>query len=249
MLFNSYEFIFGFLPLTLAAYCFLGQMVSPRAALLWLTTASLFFYGWWDPAYLVLLTASILFNFSIGFLLTRAAQESRPSRRPLLVFGVMANLGLLGYYKYSEFFSVNLEALTALATYSSPVFAAAADGAPLSALEAWTGVLAYTLQLYFDFSGYSDMAVGLSWMFGIILPFNFNSPYKAVNIIDFWRRWHMSLSAFLRTYLYFSLGGNRLGKLRRYINLFLYYAAGWSVARRGLDLRRVGGSTRRLLGR
>jgi alginate O-acetyltransferase complex protein AlgI len=101
--------------------------------------------------------------------------------------------------------------------------------------EAWIGALAYTFQLYFDFSGYSDMAIGLSWMLNIRLPFNFNSPYKARNISDFWRRWHMTLSAFLRDYLYIALGGNRRGKLRRYLNLFLtmllgglWHGASWT---------------------
>src|SRR6185295_4237272 len=99
----------------------------------------------------------------------------------------------------------------------------------------WGGALAYTFQLYFDFSGYSDMAIGLSRMFGVRLPLNFDSPYKAVNIIDFWRRWHMTLSRFLRDYLYFPLGGNRRGKARRYLNLMitmllggLWHGAGWT---------------------
>ena len=78
--------------------------------------------------------------------------------------------------------------------------------------QAWIGALAYTFQLYFDFSGYSDMAIGISLMFGIFLPLNFNSPYKAASIIDFWRRWHMTLSRFLRDYLYIPLGGNRRGR-------------------------------------
>jgi hypothetical protein len=84
---------------------------------------------------------------------------------------------------------------------------------------AWGGVLAYAFQLYFDFSGYSDMAIGISLMFGIRLPLNFDSPYKAANIVDFWRRWHMTLSRFLRDYLYVPLGGNRKGPVRRYVNL------------------------------
>jgi D-alanyl-lipoteichoic acid acyltransferase DltB (MBOAT superfamily) len=92
--------------------------------------------------------------------------------------------------------------------------------------EAWFGALAYTLQLYFDFSGYSDMAVGLSLLFGVWLPFNFNSPYKATSIIDFWRRWHMTLSRFLRDYLYIPLGGNKLGPTRRYINIGITMALG-----------------------
>ncbi|MFZ6843199.1 MBOAT family O-acyltransferase [Undibacterium sp. RuTC16W] len=104
-----------------------------------------------------------------------------------------------------------------------------------SLLVAWGGVLAYTFQLYFDFSGYSDMAIGLSRLFGIRLPLNFNSPYKAVNIIDFWRRWHMTLSRFLRDYLYIALGGNQKGPVRRYANLMitmvlggLWHGAGWN---------------------
>ncbi|MBC7404196.1 MAG: MBOAT family protein [Cytophaga sp.] len=104
-----------------------------------------------------------------------------------------------------------------------------------SLLIAWGGVLAYTFQLYFDFSGYSDMAIGLSRMFGIKLPLNFNSPYKASSIIDFWRRWHMTLSRFLRDYLYIALGGNKKGEVRRYVNLMvtmvlggLWHGAGWN---------------------
>jgi alginate O-acetyltransferase complex protein AlgI len=96
----------------------------------------------------------------------------------------------------------------------------------LTFTEAWFAALAYTMQLYFDFSGYSDMAVGLSLMLGIWLPFNFNSPYKSCNIIDFWRRWHITLSRFLRDYLYIPLGGNRKGKYRKYINLLLTMALG-----------------------
>ena len=107
------------------------------------------------------------------------------------------------------------------APYSGGVFNAVADGATPNILEAWIGALAYTLQLYFDFSGYSDMALGISKLFNIDLPINFNSPYKAPNIIEFWRRWHMSLSTFLRDYLYFPLGGNRRGELRRYFNLLV----------------------------
>ena len=100
---------------------------------------------------------------------------------------------------------------------------------------AWQGALAYTLQLYFDFSGYTDMAIGLARMFGVKLPVNFNSPYKAPRIIDFWRRWHMTLSRFLRDYLYIPLGGNRKGPARRYLNLMLtmllgglWHGAGWT---------------------
>src|SRR5690606_25210575 len=106
-----------------------------------------------------------------------------------------------------------------ISPYADAVFDAADSGVALDRSEAWLGPLAYTFQLYFDLSGYSDMALGLSWMFNIRLPFNFDSPYRATSISEFWRRWHMSLSAFLRDYLYIALGGNRLGAIRRYATL------------------------------
>ena len=119
-----------------------------------------------------------------------------------------------------------------LSPLAAPVFAA---GAHPQWIEAWVGVLAYTFQLYFDFSGYSDMAIGLSQLFGVKLPLNFNSPYKAADISDFWRRWHMTLSRFLRDYLYLPLGGNRHGAMRRYRNLMLtmllgglWHGAAWT---------------------
>ena len=128
-----------------------------------------------------------------------------------------------------------------MASYASPVFAAAAAGEPLTVLEAWGGALAYTFQLYFDFSGYSDMAIGLGCVFGLKLPLNFASPYKARSIVEFWRRWHMTLSAFLRDYLYIPLGGNRHGRLRRYGNLVatmllggLWHGAAWTFVFWGL---------------
>src|SRR6202044_1375055 len=114
-------------------------------------------------------------------------------------------------------------------------FACVQSGAAPSFDHAWIGALAYTFQLYFDFSGYSDMAIGISLMFGIFLPLNFNSPYKAANIIDFWRRWHMTLSQFLRDYLYIPLGGNQHGSFLRYVNLMitmllggLWHGAAWT---------------------
>lgn len=122
-----------------------------------------------------------------------------------------------------------------LASYASPVFALGNDAGQLGTIEAWTGALTYTLQLYFDFSGYCDMAIGISLMFNINLPLNFASPYKAANIIEFWRCWHMTLSHFLRDYLYIPLGGNRHGSWRRYLNLFitmllggLWHGANWT---------------------
>jgi alginate O-acetyltransferase complex protein AlgI len=122
-----------------------------------------------------------------------------------------------------------------LGQYADLVFTATQNGATPMFCLAWFGILAYAFQIYFDFSGYSDMAVGISLCFGILLPINFNSPYQAVSIIDFWRRWHISLSTFLRDYLYIGLGGNRRGPVRRYINLFttmllggLWHGASWT---------------------
>jgi len=334
MLFNSPEFIYLFLPIVLTGFFWLAR-ASHRIAATWLTAASLFFYGWWNPAYLGLLLASIFFNYGMGVVLAGEAVKPEAQRRTyLLVIAVSANLVLLGYYKYANFFldsanaalgtdwefaeiilplgisfftftqiaflvdawrgiarefnfihyslfvtyfphliagpvlhhkemmpqfgrpetyRVNWENLAVgltiftlglckkvwladgVAPYATPVFAAAQAGEPISFLAAWGGTLAYTLQLYFDFSGYSDMAIGLSRMFGVNLPLNFNSPYQALNIIDFWRRWHMTLSRFLRDYLYFALGGNRKGKLRRHLNLMatmllggLWHGAGWT---------------------
>ena len=122
-----------------------------------------------------------------------------------------------------------------IAYYVGPVFESAAGGGHPGMAEAWIGALCYAFQIYFDFSGYSDMAIGLSRLFGVTLPLNFSSPYKSVNIIEFWRRWHMTLSRFLRDYLYIPLGGNRMGKGRRYFNLMatmllggLWHGAGWT---------------------
>ena len=124
-----------------------------------------------------------------------------------------------------------------VAHFATPVFVAADAGLAVSPTDAWLGSLAFSLQLYFDFSGYSDMAIGIARAFGIKLPLNFDSPYKARSIVDFWRRWHMTLSRFLRDYLYFPLGGNRKGKARRYVNLMatmllggLWHGAGWNFA-------------------
>ncbi len=344
MLFSSFEFIFVFLPLTLAAYLFLRARGLSSASQLWLVVASLFFYGWWNPVYLGLIIPSLVVNFAIGWALSRhypkvrtndgpANPEQRFDRR-LLIAGIVFNLALLGYFKYAAFVVDNVAALagtdwvvgnialplaisfftfqkiaylmdayrgqaprygflqyclfvlffpqliagpivhhsevipqflktrrrwlnltdlsvgltifaiglfkkTCLADTMAPVanqvFAAADGGGVISLIDAWTGALAYTFQLYFDFSGYTDMAIGAARLFGIRLPLNFNSPYKATSIIDFWRRWHMTLSRFLRDYVYFSLGGSRKGPLRRYLNLMatmllggLWHGAGWT---------------------
>ncbi len=123
-------------------------------------------------------------------------------------------------------FAIGLFKKTCLADGIQPLVMLAFGPAPPSFDQAWIGALAYTFQLYFDFSGYSDMAIGISLMFGIFLPLNFNSPYKAQNVIDFWRRWHMTLSQFLRDYLYIPLGGNRRGRVLRYVNLMVTMALG-----------------------
>lgn len=334
MLFNSYTFLFAFLPIVLIGFHLLKLAARHQAAIAWLVVASLFFYAWWNPIYLVLLGLSIVFNFGLGGLLQPGDGRPSAGRKALLAFGISANLGAIAYFKYANFFVSNVNGAfdvdlpigdivlplaisfftfqqiaylidsyrgetsdhgflhycvfvtffpqliagpivhhsevlpqfsssrarglqasdvsigctilaiglfkkvvlaDGVAAYASPVFNAASSGATLTVLEAWGGALAYTCQLYFDFSGYSDMAVGLGRMFGVRLPINFDSPYKAVNIIDFWRRWHITLSRFLRDYVYFALGGNRYGGARRYTNLLitmllggLWHGAGWT---------------------
>jgi D-alanyl-lipoteichoic acid acyltransferase DltB (MBOAT superfamily) len=330
MLFNSYPFIFVFLPATLIVYFSLGR-IAPRAATGFLAAASLFFYGWWNPAYLWLLCLSIAFNYGVGLAIARS-DGARRSR--LLLLGIAGDLLVLFYFKYFNFLLGTLAGLLALpapsneivlpigisfftftqiaflvdtargevgaydflryalfvtffphllagplyhhkeimpqfadeattakraenlsvgltifiiglfkkvvladgaAFYAAPVFAAAAGGGAPDLIESWGGALAYGFQLYYDFSGYSDMAIGAARCFGIVLPLNFHSPYKAVNITEFWRRWHMTLSRFLRDYLYIPLGGNRHGTARRYRNLFLtmllgglWHGAAWT---------------------
>ncbi|MDH4224881.1 MAG: MBOAT family protein [Deltaproteobacteria bacterium] len=333
MLFNSYGFILVFLPVAFIGFFWLGRRFTHPVALTWLVWMSLVFYGWWNPAYLVIIFFSLLFNYAIGIQLDSQRRQRKPGNR-ILALGVAVNLVLLGYYKYAGFLTENLntvlgtqwprpEILLPLAIsfftfqqiaylvdthrgvthqykflqyclfvtffpqfvagpivhhkeilpqfsrpeiyriqprmismgtafffvglfkkvviadeaalYASPLFSAAAGGMDLTLAEAWLAGLSYTFQLYFDFSGYSDMAVGLGMLFGIRLPLNFHSPYKAGSIIEFWRRWHITLSRFLRDYLYFALGGNRKGSARRYLNLVatmllggLWHGAGWT---------------------
>ncbi|WP_218081573.1 MBOAT family O-acyltransferase [Anthocerotibacter panamensis] len=333
MLFNSYLFTFVFLPITLLVFLLLGRRGFYQSALGWLVAASFFFYGWWNPSSLILLTSSISFNYGLGILLTKMQREQKSNSKFILTIGVVVNLSLLAYFKYTDFIilSVNnvfntnynlqhiilplgvsfftfnqiaylvdasrgavkeynffkyclfvtffphliagpivhhkelipqFEKLAygpvsnnlifgstifiiglfkktviadSLATPASLAFKAVYDGTSLGLFDAWIGVLSYTLQLYFDFSGYCDMAIGAALMFGICFPLNFNSPYKAVNIIDFWKRWHITLSQFLRDYIYIPLGGNRKGQFRRYLNLMitmllggLWHGAGWT---------------------
>ncbi len=331
MLFNSHIFIFVFLPVTLAGYFALAALSTTTLARAWLLLTSLVFYGWWNPPYLLLLIVSILFNHVLAGEMRRKRVSNPRGARRLLVFGVVANLAALGWFKYATFVADNVGALAGLDfaitavvlplaisfytfqqvaylvdTYqgeapayslldyalfvaffpqliagpivhhgelapqfrqslqtrfdandmaagiaffvigllkklaiadpvgalAAPTFAGA--GTP-GALEAWVAVGAFTIGLYFDFSGYSDMAVGLARMFGIRLPYNFASPYQATSIIEFWRRWHITLSRFLRDYVYIPLGGNRHGAARRHLNLVLtmllggiWHGAGWT---------------------
>ncbi|HJM39102.1 MAG TPA: MBOAT family O-acyltransferase [Planctomycetota bacterium] len=326
MLFNSPAFIFLFLPIVLLGFFSLGKRGFQKSAVTWLVFSSLFFYGWWNPAYLWLLIFSILFNFFLGIALERRRKKA------ILVAGVAVNLGLLGYFKYADFFILNANAMfdldvggqkillplaisfftfqqiayivdvyrgevkernflhyalfvtffpqlisgpivhhaemlpqfarkesykfrlsnlnfglttfaaglfkkvvlaDGISEYSTPVFEAADAGQLVTFFDGWGGLIAYSMQIYFDFSGYADMAIGIGAMFGIALPLNFNSPYRSRNIIQFWRCWHMTLSRFLKDYLYIPLGGNRKGS--RYLNLFitmllggLWHGAAWN---------------------
>jgi alginate O-acetyltransferase complex protein AlgI len=296
MLFNSYPFIFGFLPVALIGYQIAAHF-QRRAVILWLVVASMAFYAYWRPGFLVLLVCSVLCNYVLACLISRRIPNRMPTRL-LLWIGIAGNLAVLCYCKYFfpllnwmarsahggahwndvalplgiSFFTftqiaylVDLQEGSAkqqdLASYSlfvtffphliagpilhhgeiMPQFqqerdyrlrsndlaiglswfimglfkkvmladqfaipANAAFRAPfhLAALSSWAGVLAYSLQLYFDFSGYSDMALGLARMFSIDFPLNFSSPYKAASIIDFWQRWHMTLTRYITVYIY-----------------------------------------------
>ncbi|MDD2365359.1 MAG: MBOAT family protein [Desulfuromonadaceae bacterium] len=300
MLFNSYEFIFLFLPVTLAVFYLLNRWRLTLASNAWMLFASLFFYCWWDIRYLPLLLASILFNYTIGNLLVDydSNRKNKVSRKSIFITGIICNLILLGIFKYTDFAITNINAIAdtklellkivlplgisfftitqiaflvdcyeglvkerKLLNYSlfvtffphllagpilhhkemmpqfdrtrnkvinyrnlcigsyvffiglfkkiiiadsfSKVVANGFDTAKsLNGIEGWVASLSYTLQLYYDFSGYSDMAVGVGLMFNIVLPWNFNSPYKSTNVIQFWQRWHMTLSSFITTYLY-----------------------------------------------
>ncbi len=336
MLFNSFEFIFLFLPITVVVFFWIGnraENVERQLPILWLVVASLIFYGRWKPLNLVLIIFSMVINYRLGHLLGNVV-EKPITKKIIIAVGIIFNLGLLIYFKYSNFIlenvnhfigtnislpavvlplaisfftfqqiaylidaykgetkeynllkyilfvcffpqliagpivhhkevlpqfekasiykfsqttlSIGLTVFIAglfkkvifadrIAEYSNLAFAAASQGIDLTFAESWVGALGYTLQLYFDFSGYSDMAIGASYMFGVKLPLNFNSPYKAISIVDFWRRWHITLSHFLRDYLYIPLGGSRQGELRRYLNLVitmliggLWHGAGWT---------------------
>jgi alginate O-acetyltransferase complex protein AlgI len=300
MLFHSYMFLFAFLPLVFLGFVAVEKWLGRERALWFLAGASLYFYGQWGFGLLALLVASIAGNFAAARAL--AALQSRPTASlAVLTAAIAGNLGLLGYFKYANFFLENINAaagtafpplalllpigisfftfiqigylveiragqgralsfgryllftsffayVTAgplvlrqdmaaqydqpgkdllnpsriavavavialglfkkvvladgIAPYADSVFAGAAEGMMVPASVAWSGALAYTLQLYFDFSGYSDMALGVGYLFGLRLPLNFNSPLKATSIVDFWRRWHNTMTRFFTTYIY-----------------------------------------------
>lgn len=331
MLFNSFEYILLFLPVTFFIYFFLNQKRLTVASRGFLVCASLFFYSWWNPIYLPLILLSVLFNYVIGSSLSKEKEHKKVNAKTLLTIGIMANVGLLGYFKYADFFISNVnfalgsdisllhlglslaisfftfqqiaylvdsyrgetheydflnyavfvcffpqliagpivhhkEMMPQFANIRNKVinyknitaglfifsiglckkvliadtFAIWAthgfDNAQiLNFGEAWATSLSYTFQLYFDFSGYADMAIGCALLFNIKIPINFNSPYKAVDIQDFWRRWHITLSNFLKDYIYIPLGGNKLGNFRTYTNLMatfviggVWHGAGWT---------------------
>jgi D-alanyl-lipoteichoic acid acyltransferase DltB (MBOAT superfamily) len=338
LLFNSYEFIFAFLPLTFFVYHYLNKKRLTEASKGFLVFSSLFFYSWWNIAYLPLILGSMLFNYIVGYQLTTTTNTAaKYSRKHLLTFGIVSNLVLLGFFKYSDFFIANVNFTTgsnfellhlalplAISFFTfqqiaylvdsyrketheydflnyavfvtffpqliagpivhhkemMPQFASvrakvinyrnialgffifsmglfkkviiadtfavwATNGFDhaevLTVFEAWATSLSYTFQLYFDFSGYTDMAIGAALLFNIRLPINFNSPYKATNIQDFWRRWHITLSRFLKDYIYIPLGGNRDGQFRTYSNLIvtfllggIWHGAGWTFVFWGL---------------
>jgi alginate O-acetyltransferase complex protein AlgI len=336
VLFNSYQFAFGFLPIVLLAFWMLTASGNRRAAGAFLILASLFFYAWWNWHYLFLFLFSIAFNFLWSLRLVppdaeKSADTESRRRRVLLGIGIAVNIALLGYFKYRNFlvegagaivganwslgplilplavsfftfeqitfltsayrgeagardfvsyclfitffphliagpivrydeiypqlnretrFKLTAENLSeglmifAIGLFKKVIIADSfrAIANPLfdkaSALSFWDGwgaALAFSLQIYFDFSGYSDMAIGLARIFGVKFPENFDSPYQSRDIIQFWRRWHITLSFFLRDYLYIPLGGNRRGEVRRYLNLFitmllggLWHGANWT---------------------
>ncbi len=319
MLFNSYLFVFTFLPLALVGYFGLNRIKKEALAEYFLIGMSLWFYAYFNISYLPIIIGSVLLNYACGKGFARL--QSQGTKNVLLAFGLLANLGTLFYYKYMGFFastindifqtdffeltillplgisfftfqqvsylvdsykgkvpayrfreyalfvtffpqliagpivlhsetvpqfanpakkqfqwdnfSVGLMAFSRgmakkvlVADYFGDVVSWGFESVAITSLggpRALLVMLCYTLQIYFDFSGYCDMATGIGKMFNIDIPMNFNSPYKAVSITDFWKRWHITLTRFLRTYVYFPLGGNRKGTARTYLNLFLVF--------------------------
>lgn len=319
MLFNSYTFILIFLPLVATGYFLLHKYGPAKWAFLFLLAASLCFMSFWNFYFALALMSSILFNFACGTMLSIASQKDAKSKKTIFIVAITMNILFLGFFKYSNFFLENVNALFAteiqklhlllpigisfytfmqiawltdiyrrggyrydflsyclyvtffpsvmsgpiayhteiipqLKTETVGIFnvsnvcrglfifsiglfkkAAIADtlaiivnggydaSSVLTFTEAWLTSLSFTMQLYFDFSGYTDMAIGAALVFNIHLPVNFNSPYKALNIKEFWQRWHITLSRFLLNYVYIPLGGNRKGEARTLINILLLF--------------------------
>mgnify|MGYP004525486983 FL=1 len=317
MLFNSYIFIFLFLPLALIGWYGLNKVKAYELAKLYIALMSLWFYGYFNIYYLAIIIISILFNYLLSFGIKFC--HSRGMMKAALWVGVLFNLGILFYFKYYDFFFENINAVfgtniamknivlplgisfftfqqlsfvidrakgraehysfinyLTFVTFFPQLIAGpivlykemmpqfednrnrsfCADNfakgisiftiglgkkvllADVLALPVNFGfeqnlyldtpstllvVLAYTFQIYFDFSGYSDMAIGLGKMFNIELPVNFNSPYKACSVKELWQRWHMTLSRFFIQYVYIPLGGSRKGKLHTIWNTFLVF--------------------------
>lgn len=317
MLFNSYIFVLFFLPVCLLGYFGLNHFRWYKASQLFLLLMSLWFYGYFNPGYLVIILASIVVNYTFSLLFGRI-QQSMP-RKILLALAVVFNVGILFYYKYFDFFMVNASALVGadytlknillplgisfftfqqlsyvidcyhnevpkydFLQYASfvvyfpqliagpivthdelvpqfmdegrkrfnwdnmapglyifalgmakkvliaDVFGNAVNWAfdnveMLDSTNAILAMLAYTIQIYFDFSGYCDMAIGIGKMMNIDLPLNFDSPYKAITIGDFWSRWHKTLTRFFTKYIYIPLGGNRKGMLRTCVNTMVVF--------------------------
>ena len=318
MLFNSYVFIFAFLPIALAGYFLCNKFNKNQTSKIWLVLCSLFFYGYFNPSYLWIIVSSICINFALSLYFEKH-KESSLLKKALYISGLILNLGLLFVYKYLGFvvettanifntdivftklvlplgisfftfqqvsylvdsylgkakkynfldyslfvtffpqliagpivlhsevipqfenknnwkfnfdnfakglfaFSRGLAKKVLIADNFGKIVAFGyANLFTLSGLEAWLSVIAYTIQIYFDFSGYCDMATGIGYMFNIELPINFNSPYKALNISDFWKRWHMTLTRFLTQYIYIPLGGSRKGIAITYINTLIVF--------------------------
>ncbi len=297
MVFSSITFLFIFLPVVLLAYFFLPEKCRNYVLLI----ASLFFYAWGEPVYIVLMLLSIAFNYVCGLELD--AQTDEKKKKIKLGIAVAANLSVLILFKYCTFLQLSLPIGISFYTFQaisyivdvyrgnapvqknvlnfalyismfpqliagpivryadineqlsnrqiSPaefgagmrrfllglakkvilanglgaifaeVTAEAASG--MAVTTAWIGLLAYALQIYFDFSGYSDMAIGLGRMFGFHFNENFLLPYTATSITDFWRKWHISLSSWFREYVYIPLGGNRKGAARQILNLLIVW--------------------------
>ena len=283
MRFSSLPFLFGFLPITLAIYF----AVPLRWRNLALLLASLVFYGWGEPVYISIMVLSILIDYTHGLLVEKYRSRDKLARW-FVAESVLLNLGLLGFFKYWDFFAANLSLIPGISiptlglplpigisfftfqtmSYTIDVYRQDAPaqrnmvsfGAYVTMFPqlvagpivrykdvaaelvgGWLGIAAFGFQIYFDFSGYSDMAIGMGQMLGFHFPENFNYPYTAASVTEFWRRWHISLTTWFREYLYIPLGGSRKGTWRTVRNIFLvwfctgfWHGASWNFILWGL---------------